>query len=63
MTYLTTLVVKLLRMRKQWISGPLPSRVGASLGPSLAEPRLLGRGEGLVKCLYATCVGQSFVVT
>ena len=22
---------------------------------SLAEPRLLGRGEGLVKCLYATC--------
>ena len=23
--------------------------------PSLAEPRLLGRGEGLGNCLYVTC--------
>ena len=28
MTFLTTPVVKISRMRKQWIPGPLPSRVG-----------------------------------
>ena len=32
---------------------------------SLAEPRLLGRGEGLVKCVYATCstVMLGYVIT
>ena len=28
MTFLTTPVVKISRMRKQWIPGPLPSRLG-----------------------------------
>ena len=28
MTFLTTPIVKISRMRKQWIPGPLPSRVG-----------------------------------
>ena len=28
MTFLTTPVIKISRMRKQWIPGPLPSRVG-----------------------------------
>ena len=33
----------------------LTREVPSSPSASLAKPRLLGRGEGLVKCPYATC--------
>ena len=36
------------------------ARQVARLGSSLAEPRLLGRGEGLGNCLYVTCSRCSY---
>ena len=38
MTFLTTPVVKFSRMRKQWIPGPLPSRVGPGDEASPSPP-------------------------
>ena len=50
----------------RWDSGVFPRAETLACFPgSLAEPRLLRRGEGLVICLYATCstVMLGYVIT